>query len=294
MVLESLITTKRAERSPWKMFFFGGLYALVGVLLAMWIFGDQASMVLVFLTAFSCIPLIYHTLKFEEKKDEKMREDYIPSWRTHRKAMYFFTMLFLGFVVVFSLFAIFMPQEVVYQKVGQGAYSKGVFSSQIDTINAINGRTTGAFSSSEVLVKIILNNINVLLFAMFFSFFFGAGAIFILTWNASVISAAIGTFARNRLAEAAGAVGAPGLAHYFSALSLGFFRFMTHGIFEIVAYFIGGLAGGIISVAIIRHEIGSPEFKKVLKDAMYLFAVALGFILVGAFVEVFITPALIG
>lgn len=290
MVLEALITTKKAERSPWKMFFFGGLYAVVGILLAMWIFGDQASMVLVFLTAFACVPLIYHTLKFEEKRDEKMGSDYIPTWRTHRKAMYFFTMLFLGFVVAFSLFAIFLPQDTVYKETKDGTSSTGVFSSQIDTINAINGRTTGAFSSSEVLVKIILNNVNVLFFTMFFSFFFGAGAIFILTWNASVISAAIGTFARGRLAEVASGVGAPGIAHYLSAFSLGFFRFMTHGMFEIVAYFIGGLAGGIISVAIIRHEIGSPEFKKVLKDAMYLFAVALGFVLVGAVVEVFITP----
>ena len=290
MVLESLITPKKAERSPWKMFFFGALYALVGILLAMWIFGDQASMVMVFLTAFACIPLVYHTLKLEERKDEKMRDDEMPTWRTHRKALYFFTLLFLGFVAVLALFAIFLPQETIYQEIEQGKHSIGIFSSQIDTINAINGRTTGAFSSSEVFVKIILNNINVLLFAMFFSFFFGAGAIFILTWNASVISAAIGVYARNWIGEAAGAAGAAGIATYFSAFSLGFFRFMLHGIFEIVAYFIGGLAGGIISVAIIRHELGSPEFKKVLKDAMYLFAIALVFVLIGALVEVFITP----
>lgn len=293
MVLESLISTKTAERKWWRMFFFGGLYALVGIVLSMWIFGDQASMVLVFLTSFACIPLIYHTLKHEEKVDQNIPANEPPSWKTHRKAMYYFTMLFLGFVVVFSLFAIFLPESTVYQEVDGGKHSIGVFSSQIDTIKSINGRTTGAYSSSEVLVKIVLNNINVLLFSIFFSFFFGAGAIFILTWNASVIAAAIGNYARNFIAGLAGGAGAAGMAAYFGGISLGFCRYMIHGMFEIVAYFIGGLAGGIISVAIIRHEIGSPEFKKVLKDALYLFAVALIFILVGGLIEVFFTPVMI-
>ena len=38
--------------------------------------------------------------------------------------------------------------------------------------------------------------------------------------------------------------------------AIGMTRYMTHGIFEILAYFIGGLAGGLISVAIIRHGMG--------------------------------------
>ena len=281
MVLEALISTKKAERHPWRMFLFGGLYALVGVVLAMWIFGSQASMVLVFLTAFACIPLVYSTFKYEEKKDEKRKADLFPSWRTHRKALYYFTTLFLGFVVVFSLFAIFLPEKTVEET---------VYSTQIETINAINQRTTGNFVGSDVFMEIVLNNINVLLFCIFFSFFFGAGAIFILTWNASVIAAAIGLFARNKLAGAATAIGAPGSASYLSAFSIGFFRYMTHGIFEIVAYFIGGLAGGIISVAIIKHDVGSPEFKKVLKDSLYLFALAVAIVLAGGVIEVWVTP----
>ena len=44
-------------------------------------------------------------------------------------------------------------------------------------------------------------------FCVFFSFFYGAGAIFILVWNASVISAAIGSFVRSNIEKLAAAEG---------------------------------------------------------------------------------------
>src|SRR3989344_1097763 len=92
------------------------------------------------------------------------------------------------------LFATILPSDL----------AETVFSAQLDTIKAINtnvAKLTGqAFDLSygmEAFVMIFLNNVKVLLFCLFFAFFFGAGAIFILTWNASVISAAIGTYFRN-------------------------------------------------------------------------------------------------
>ena len=42
--------------------------------------------------------------------------------------------------------------------------------------------------------EIFINNMGVLFLCIIFSFLYGAGAIFILTWNASVIAAAIGSF----------------------------------------------------------------------------------------------------
>jgi len=67
-------------------------------------------------------------------------------------------------------------------------------------------------------------------------------------------------------------------------------RYMTHGMFEILAYFIAGLAGGIISVAVINHKTTSEQFKHVVIDSLDL--ILLGFIVLvfAAFVEVFITP----
>ena len=65
---------------------------------------------------------------------------------------------------------------------------------------------------------------------------------------------------------------------------------MTHGFFEILAYFIGGLAGGIISVAVINHNVDSDKFVHILKDSIDLFLLAIIMLVFAALIEVFITP----
>ena len=74
--------------------------------------------------------------------------------------------------------------------------------------------------------------------------------------------------------------------------SLSIMRYMIHGVFEIIAYFIGGLAGGIISIGIINHGANTKKFKNVMFDALILMLIAIILLVVGALVEVFITPLL--
>ncbi|HIH17821.1 MAG TPA: hypothetical protein HA218_03260, partial [Nanoarchaeota archaeon] len=138
----------------------------------------------------------------------------------------------------------------------------------------VSSNSNAEFISKEFKI-IFFNNINVMLLSLFFSFFFGAGAIFILAWNASVIGAAMGIFSRE-----------------LHALPLGFLRFMIHGVPEILAYFTAALAGGIIGTAVIRHHFDDGRFRKVLKDALVLILIAIGLLFIGTLIEIFITPAL--
>ncbi|MEK6922616.1 MAG: hypothetical protein AABX08_02330, partial [Nanoarchaeota archaeon] len=66
MVLESILGPKKAQSSPWKLFFMGLIYASIGTFLGLWIFKNQASLVLVFLTVMASIPLMHSTMKYEE------------------------------------------------------------------------------------------------------------------------------------------------------------------------------------------------------------------------------------
>lgn len=129
-------------------------------------------------------------------------------------------------------------------------------------------------------------------FAILFAFIYGAGAIFILTWNATVIGAAIGNFMRSNFSNFAASVGLVKVGSYFQVVSIGLLRYSIHGVPEIVAYFYGGLAGGIVSVAIIRHHYHSEKFSNILFDASELLIISIAFLLVAAFLEVFITPLL--
>ncbi len=272
MVLEELIFPEKAEHNPWELFFLGGLYASVGILLSLWIFKSEASLIMVLLTVIACIPLVYKTFKREEKKDVFINEER-SLLREHGKALKFLMYLFFGFIIAYSLWFIFLPQ----------ADSSNLFKVQLATINQINSKIVGNAISSNVLFQIFFNNLKVLFFAILFAFFYGAGAIFILTWNASVIGAAIGEFANNNMVK---------VSTYFFSIPLAIGRYMTHGVFEILAYFVGGLAGGIISVAIINHDIDSIKFKNIMRDSLDLIILSIILLVFAALVEVFVTPVL--
>jgi len=283
MVLESLITSRLAEKKPWELFFIGVFYSTIAMFLSLWIFQEQASLVMVFLTVLACVPLIYSTMKLEEKK-EKPGDSEVNDLKQHWRAIRFLIVLFLGFLVSFAVWYVFLPPDLV----------DNLFSTQTTTINAINTKMQGTpttssitafISNGAVFAKIFSNNIKVLFFCIFFSFFYGAGVIFILTWNASVISAAVGNFIRQNLSSTFG-------LSYFAVFSVGFMRYMTHGIFEILAYFIGGVAGGIISVAVIRHEFRSKKFRHIVFDSFDMIVLAVFTLFVAAVIEVFVTPIL--
>ncbi|MBL7148067.1 MAG: stage II sporulation protein M [Nanoarchaeota archaeon] len=272
MVLESLVSVEKAEKNYKTMFFYGLLFVSVAILLSLWIFHDQSSMVMVFLVVIACVPLMYNTIKHEESIDINTAQERT-LLREHTKVLKFLMFLFIGFIVAFSLWFTFLPEPT----------TETLFSTQLKTIGQINSKITGDAISSGVLIQIFLNNFKVLLFCIFFSFFYGAGAIFILTWNASVIGAAMGTFIREKLSY---------FGSYFAVIPIALLRYMTHGFFEILAYFIGGLAGGIISIAIIRHHTENKKFKTVLTDSMDLIILAVIILIIASLIEVYITPAL--
>ena len=284
-MLEMIIGPKKAERQPWEMFFIGLFYASASILLVNWIFSRDAvlmkysGVLVVTFTVMFSLPFVYYLIKLEEKKAVSNLGAF-PLLKEHRKALWAFLWLFVGFVVAYSFWYILLP-------------TTQSFKAQVETYCAINrpaeydgclaqyggakGVQQTAFAGNkERLFLIFANNIYVLIFTMVFSLLFGAGAIFILAWNASVIAAAISIFTRSSLAE----------------LPIGLVRYMIHGLPEIAAYFIAAMAGGIISVAVIRHEATSDRFWNILQDSLNLIIVAVVVLFLAALMEVFLTPLL--
>jgi uncharacterized membrane protein SpoIIM required for sporulation len=284
MVLEYIVNPFRAEKNPKRMFFVGFLYCSVAILLSLWIFPSNASLVMVFLTVFAATPLFYNTIKYEEKKDtEDLEEKQL--LKEHWKALSYFIYMFLGITLAVAAFYVFLPSK----------FLDSLFSVQMQTFvdinsNAINtGVTANALNYLGVFSRIFFNNLKVLIFCILFAFIFGMGALFILTWNASVIGVAIGNFIRSNLAKLGG-FGFSTLGNYFSVISIGLFKYAIHGIPEILSYFVAGLAGGIISVAVIKHDFGTRNFEKILLDCSDLLILSIILVFVAALLEVFVTP----
>ncbi|TKJ17399.1 hypothetical protein CEE44_02590 [Candidatus Woesearchaeota archaeon B3_Woes] len=273
MVLESLINPFTAKKHPWEMFFVGFLYNSIAIFLSLWVFEEYASLVMVFLTVMACVPFIYKTIKIEEEIDLKIKKEFV-LMKEHSKVLIFLIFLFLGIMLSVAVWYVVFPSSI----------HQTLFNIQTDTIEKINNPLTGkAIGSFNLFLRIFSNNMKVLMFCLLFAFFYGAGAIFILTWNASVIGVAIGNLIKTNIAK---------ITNYFSVFPLAVLRYMTHGVFEISAYFAAGLAGGIISIAVIKHEGGTKQFRKVLVNSFDMILIAILLLFVAALVEVFITPIL--
>jgi len=283
-MLESMVNPSKLEKGPWKMFFVGILYASLSILLVKWFFSADAvlsnysGMIVVTFCVMFSIPFMYYIIKKEEEEDEQVF-GFFSVWKIHKDAIYAFLWLFLGFIVAFSFWYIILHDSTL-------------FNAQIQTYCRINSprnidqcvqgydfsQTTGAAVKEIRFLSIIENNIYVMIFTLLLSLIFGAGAIFVLAWNASVISAAIGIFTN----------------HNIGSIPLGIFRYMVHGFPEIAAYFITALAGGIFGVGVIRNGIKDKRFVHVLENTVMLLFMALAILVVAAIVEVYFTPLLFG
>ncbi len=286
MVLESIFKPENAEKHPKYLLIFGFVVVILAAFLSLWIFESYSSLVFVFLTTITGVPLIYRTIKLEEKKD---LEDHTEVFllKEHWKALSFFMYLFLGATLGIVLLYIVLPGTTV----------NTLFEAQISTLNTINPNSqaavTGNISQKFMGFKnILFNNLNVTIFCILFSFLYGVGAIFILIWNASVIGVAIGNFIRSNLAMFSHLIGLEKAASYLKVVTIGLLKYTIHGIPEILAYFTAGLAGGIISVAVIKHNLSTRKFEHVLLDSADLILISLGLIVIAALLEVYITPAI--
>jgi len=266
MVLENLLTPAGGERAPWKLFFIGFLYSSLGLLVGLLLFREYASLIALFFATFAAVPTMYATIKLEEKKDTEIAEERV-LLKEHGKALALFTFLFLGFVAGWTLWSLVLPAPL----------SGAAFSVQESTLSRLNSPLAGnAVNVAGTFAKILFNNLKVFVFSLVFAFLYGFGAIFILGWNASLIGVAISDAIRSY----AGVLAIP------VALS----RYLLHGVPEMIAYFMAGLAGGIISVAVINHDIKSEKFKHILFDSVDLSAGAVVILVLAALLEVFVSP----
>ena len=285
-MLESLVNPRRVEKGPWKMFFIGLLYASLSLILVKLFFSGDAVLtkysgllVVTFCVMFS-LPFMYFIIKQEEQVDEEISGGIRRLWSVHKDALFSLIWLFLGFVVAFSFWFLVLQDATL-------------LNAQIETYCSINSPdkisecvsqyTTGNFSSPTGYATgvarfftILENNLYVMLFTLLFSLIFGAGAIFVLAWNATVIASAVAVFTHFEISQ----------------IPVGLLRYMIHGLPEIVTYFLAALAGGIIGTGIIRNDLNSKRFLHVIENAIIILFVAVLVLVVAGLMEVYLTPLL--
>lgn len=257
MVLERIVSVREAIRHPLWMFVIGGIISVICLFISFIVFPDQVGLFTTILITFAMTPFMVNLMTYDEAltEEEIAKKKEMNLLKRHQYILSVYTAFFIGMILSLSIIYMILPQPTVEK----------LFNDQINEINLIRGNILFA----DNFQKIILNNLGVLALTFVFSLLFGSGAIFILTWNASVLSTAIGLTAK--------AIGGLG------GLPLAVLTYFPHGSLEILAYFIGGVAGGIISAAISRRH--SKWLKIVLIDSAMLFGIAILLLIFGAAVE---------
>lgn len=259
-----MLSPEKAEKRPYEMFFFAIALALVATGLALVVSGNNAGHLVI---AFICIgtaPMMVRLIMIEEEEDETTHESEINLLSRHGDLFAVYGFYFLGIIAAISLVFVLLPP----------ALEQPTFGPQLTELNAIKALATAHATTNCGFTCLLSNNLTVLALELLFSFIFGAGAAYIITWNASIVGVLIGMTAK----------AAPGnpVLNYLVALPISLVKLFPHGFFEIGAYFFGGIAGGMLSAMVIR---GHWHNKSVIKDIATITAIAVVMIVIGAVIE---------
>jgi uncharacterized membrane protein SpoIIM required for sporulation len=259
MVLEKIITLREALRNPLQLFIASSLISIVSLIISILVFPRAIGLFTTFLITLALAPFMLNLVKYEEAKEEELiaKRKEVNLLQFHKNALILYAVFFAGISLTYSIIFIMLPESVVER----------IFYEQLEEIKLIRGEFVGTF---EKFSMIILNNLGVFILAFLLSLLFGVGAIFVLTWNATILASAIGIVAKNF----GGIKGLP----------IGILTFLPHGIFEITAYFIAALAGGILSSALTKRH--SRFLKKIFQDTLWFLFFGIICLLIGAIIEV--------
>ncbi|MBI1978791.1 MAG: stage II sporulation protein M [Candidatus Aenigmarchaeota archaeon] len=257
MVLEKIVTIREAIRHPLWMSVIGALVSVISLFISFLVFPESIGLFTSVLVTFIMTPFMVNLLTYEAFMTEleikkRMHQTFL---KRHWDMLLIYTAFFSGMIAALSLVFIFLPDDTVQK----------LFEDQITEIKLIRG----SFLFSSTFIKITINNIGVLLLSILFAFIFGSGAIFILSWNASVLAAAIGLTAKSF-----GGVG---------GVPVALITYLPHGVFEIAAYFLAGIAGGILSAVVAKRK--TELFWVVVKDSLKIISVAVVLLIAGAIIE---------
>lgn len=283
MVLESLLRGQFALKHPLALLFFAIVISTASMGVALITFPEYASVLAIAFITIGSMPVFFKLFAHEEREEASKPRNPATFLERHFHIVKAFAFFFIGIVIAYSFWYLNLPAE----------YQNNVFREQEKNwqrITALGGQATAmgvmgncqnAIQQKDILSLalgcIFSNNAIVLAWSLLLSFFYGAGAIFLIGWNASVIGLVIGKeIALNGFES--GILRAIGL--------------LPHGMPEIVAYFIGAIAGGIVSATIAKKSYLKKEFETIALDVLVMIVTAYLVLLAAAFIEAYllVTP----
>ncbi|MAG60242.1 hypothetical protein CL619_00495 [archaeon] len=271
MVLEHIFPEDWLERKASFAFILGIIYSVIGVLIASVIFPGDPALVAVAFTSLLILPELYKIFDIEERKEAVEQHATVGAlYRDDIDLIKIYIFLFLGILLVYSLGTMLLPE----------LSTNNLFREQLE-IRYGQGFSGQAIISAGLFWDLLKNNFMVMIACFLLALLTGDGAIFLITWNASVWGTIFGLTAK----KAAIASGSTNPFVYFGIIMAVVF---PHMMIEAICYFLAAISGSMISKDVILEKFESHRFWEVFIFNAYLFLFALLFLLLGALVEAWV------
>lgn len=273
MVLEHIFSEEMLERRPLIAFLLGIGYSILGIILAKLLFPTDPALVAVAFTSLLLLPELYKIFSIEAKQEraDKGRVTWKDLWNDDSDIMRIYIYIFLGILLTYAVATILLPSFTANKLFEQQLAMRGGYSGAAMATGQAIEFTSGLYWS------LLKNNFKVMFVIFIIALLTGDGAIFLITWNASVWGTIFGITAKH-----AALVAGVHPVYYFGLIMMIVF---PHMIIEALSYFCAAISGSVLSKGFLMEKIGSKFFGKIVTFNMMLLLVGLGFLLLGAFVE---------
>ena len=272
MVLEHLFPEEWLEKKSIYAFLIGVGYSIAGILFASILFPSDPALASVAFTSLLMLPELYKLFSLEEGVEDKERTfSFRELYKDNKDFVKTYMLIFVGILIVYSVATIFLPSYQV----------NDLFREQLEMRGAGGQAVSGlATFDAGLFWDIFKNNFLVLIFCFLLSFLSGDGAIFFITWNASVWGTIFGITAKN----AALFAGVNPL-YYFGIIIL---IVAPHVLLEGLSYIMAAISGGVISKDVLLERFDSARFWEVFQYNIWLLLIALVILVIGGLVETFV------
>ncbi|MDD3159481.1 MAG: hypothetical protein PHQ98_00760 [Candidatus ainarchaeum sp.] len=283
MVLEVLIGEVKIRKKPYLILPFVMLITITGIFFAYWLFPNYSSILSVAFVTIGLVPMLYNIITVEESDEMIERKSCTTFFARHFSLIMIFIFVFFGVILAFSMAYVFAPVEIketlFKEQINSFCWVTGscknlqplsLFGNAVGTGAEVCKDPTQA-SMIGCTSYIFINNAKVLFFAIVLSLLYGAGSIFIIVWNASILGLFFGEMFL--------------IDNHLAGLGLLNGLLIGHGPPELLGYVFGALAGAILSAMVAKGELYTHEFSTIIKDVIFLIILSFASVLYGAIVE---------
>jgi len=290
MVLEALITQKEALRHPFFMLLASFFVCSISIWAAYLSFPKSASILTIAFVTIALVPLFHRMFKSEEEKEAEKPGYAALFLARHFNVVKVYAFFFIGLILAYAFWYSVVPagiRPVMFAEQETALAGIEQLRESLTGNFAVPQGTCGSQAFCWFNVIFVNNAFFVMMPALFFSFAYGAGAVFLIGWNASVLGVLIG---KNivRYAATHGGITALWMA---AKLTLGI---LPHGMLESLGYFLGAIAGGIIGAAVSKKRHLRGEMGTITKDVIVMILYALGLLAIGAIIEAYAIAGIVG